>query len=103
MIVTSKSFTCYPGQQQNRIGLSEILKFNLSPFWIDGRTFFVKSLLIVSLFLFKSFYKIRRFFTNVILLNNYLYYPIFLFQLLPGMGVFFIGNTSQFFFLTLIK
>ena len=58
--------------------------------------FFVKPLLIASFSSLKSFYKIKRFFTDVSLSNNYLYCLIFPLQLPIEIGDFFIGNIFDF-------
>lgn len=52
-------------------------KIDLSPSQIDGGAFFVKPPLIALFFLFKSSYKVKRFFTNSSLSNNYPHHSIF--------------------------
>ena len=53
----------------------------------------------MSVFLLKLFYKIKKFFIDISLLNNYFYYSIFLPQFLTGLGDFFIEkHLSTFFF-----
>ena len=66
----------YPGLQQNEVGLCEIIfciyQVDFLQSRIDSRAFFVKTLIDKVVFLFKAFYKVRRFFTNVILLLSLL-------------------------------
>ena len=60
---------------------------------IDGGAFFIKSLLIELFFFLKSFYKVRRFFIDNSLSNNYPHRLMFSLQLLSKIKDFFIDNT----------
>ena len=88
MLVTSKQFFCYPSQllswpavtlinKEMKLAWVKSLFVVLSPFQINNEAFFVQLLLIASFFLLKLFHKVRRFFTNVNLSNNYPHRSIF--------------------------
>ena len=102
MLVTSKQFSCYPGQQRNAVGLSEITSCIYAS-QINSAAFLYQTRIDSVIFFLKSSYKVRKFFTNVSLLNNYSYSSIFPFQSIFKIESFFIVNIFDFSFPVLTK